>query len=301
MASTRRIRKQAKFENDRAYFVWFERLKSLATCRREWVNLPDTMNEEMIENTLFYKSSFVTFQEPDVGLISLPYTQSNLLNLYGYPTEVRPYSNYVGLNYPYMKLKDVVITFGNRTRTPDILFCMYYAARLADIQRTADINLFLMKMAGGGMVNSEEEKDQIMQAVTQISENSPFLAVMKKGALGGEPFKEIGFKAEYLGNEFNTSKTALLSEFLTYMGFENAVSDKKERMFTAEVNGLVGATEAGRNNCLIAPQYGADQINRKWGTNIEVRFRSGIDTLLNRAFDDALAEDAMEAGDEDVE
>lgn len=304
--SSRFNAERAQQENDQAYYYWFIKLKSLCKIRFEYENLPKTMNREYLEETLFYRAGACIFEDKDlseingeISLVNMPFTTSNLLNPYGYPTRITPYSSYCYAGYPEMSLEDSVICWCNDVRVPDYYTCEYYAKRLADLQRMHDVNLSHMKCAIVGYVDDQAEKDTIQQAYKKVNENELFLVVNRKGVLGTnldnkKPLGIIGTDVQYHGREFLTSAQYLITEFLTSVGYESNLQDKKERMTQSEVTGNSGGTEGSRNVSLVTRQYAFDQVNEKWNQNVKVTFRSNINTMLNQAFKDFEIEESEE-------
>ena len=69
------------------------------------------------------------------------------------------------------------------------------------------------------------------------------------------------------------------NEALTYLGIPSANVMKKERLIKDEVLRGLGGTLANRYSRLEARQHAVEQINKMFGTNIEVGIREEIDEL----------------------
>ena len=65
------------------------------------------------------------------------------------------------------------------------------------------------------------------------------------------------------------------------MGFESNPIEKRERLVVGETQGNNGETEAMRNSGLVMRQRCADAMNRMWGLNVNVKFRSNLPSMVN--------------------
>ena len=68
---------------------------------------------------------------------------------------------------------------------------------------------------------------------------------------------------------------------MTFCGIENSNQDKKERLVSDEVGSNYGNVEAQRNVMLNARKQAVEKINAMFGTNIDVHFRSNLQTMVN--------------------
>ena len=66
---------------------------------------------------------------------------------------------------------------------------------------------------------------------------------------------------------------------LTFFGVENGNSEKKERLITDEVMSNLGSVQAQRYVMLNSRRKAAEQINKMFGTDIEVNFRQDFSAL----------------------
>ena len=68
-------------------------------------------------------------------------------------------------------------------------------------------------------------------------------------------------------------KNQIWNEAMTYLGISNVSYQKKERLISDEVTRSMGGTIASRQSRLEMRKEACDQINRMFGTNIDVDFR----------------------------
>lgn len=127
-------------------FMW--RLMNLAISVFKWDNLPDGVDERMLEFWLL-RDGFVGFfydealksderRRAPEGYAVLPMMIQGQWDIYEYPRDRRAYA-VNGFNYDCTEDNSVII-FQNYLRVPMWLTLWQYAARLAETQRTIDIN-----------------------------------------------------------------------------------------------------------------------------------------------------------------
>lgn len=68
----------------------------------------------------------------------------------------------------------------------------------------------------------------------------------------------------------------ILNEALSYMGYDNANQDKRERLVSEEVNANNGLIMGQRNERLILRQKAAEEINALFGLNVSVDVREDL-------------------------
>lgn len=319
MSTNKWNRKYNRIRNNTNYAIWLDTLCLLCLCRYEWINLPSTCNEEYLEKTLFERGRACMFDDSfeydelpsdyEPILLTLGYTMFNNYDIYGFPTEIQPFSKYTGTRtFPTISYEHFEICWNNRRRLDDYQLCVEYASRISDIQRSIDINLMQQKMLTGFAVETQNQKDSITTALNDVAENNAFIIVDKnmwKNKLkNGNNIESltIGIKADYIVDKLQIQKNMLINEFLNRIGLENSNMDKRERVNSSETNGNIGELEAGRNIGLITRKDFCRRVNEKWGLNVDVRFRSDLATLLNKAFnevemmssDDSMLDDTTE-------
>ena len=85
------------------------------------------------------------------------------------------------------------------------------------------------------------------------------------------------------------------AEFLELIGISNLSVQKKERVIRDEIMSTMGGTIASRYSRFESRRKAIEEINKKWGTSIEVEFYDGLPTTIADA-DSYLNED-IEEGD----
>lgn len=262
--------------NNQTYIDYYQRLMEFAINMFEWRNLPPTVDERFLELTLYEKGYCLYFNDEVVGNLALTCTIGGMLDVYRIPTERRAFAvnGYNKICTP----QDSVLIFNNYLHTPTILTIELFARRLYEIERTIDVNVKAQKTPTL-LLASEQQRLTMKNLYMQYDGNEPFIFGDKDMEFDG--IKCLKTDAPYVADKLQVLKHQIWNEALTFCGIENSNQDKKERLVADEVGSNYGNIEAQRNVMLNARRQAADKINRMFGTNIEVGFRSSLNTMVN--------------------
>lgn len=259
-------------------FMW--RLMNLAISVFKWDNLPEGVDERMLEFWLL-RDGFVGFfydealksderRRAPEGYAVLPMMIQGQWDIYEYPRDRRAYA-VNGFNYECTEDNSVII-YQNYLRVPMWLTLWQYAYRLAETQRTIDINCMQQRTAR--IIRcSEDQRLTYLNAAKEVDEGLPWVHGDKNFDL--DAFQVFDTTTPYVGNELQTYKHQIWNEALTYLGIENVNTDKKERLISDEVVNNMGDVEAERFTRLNARKQACDEINKLFGLDVKVDFRSG--------------------------
>lgn len=262
--------------NNQTYIDYYQRLMEFAINMFEWRNLPPTVDERFLELTLYEKGYCLYFNDEVVGNLALACTIGGMLDVYRIPTERRAFA--VNGYNKICTSQDSVLIFNNYLHTPTILTIELFARRLYEIERTIDVNVKAQKTPTL-VLASEQQRLTMKNLYMQYDGNEPFIFGDKDMEFDG--IKCLKTDAPYVADKLQVLKHQIWNEALTFCGIENSNQDKKERLVADEVGSNYGNIEAQRNVMLNARRQAADKINRMFGTNIEVGFRSSLNTMVN--------------------
>lgn len=262
--------------NNQTYIDYYQRLMEFAINMFEWRNLPPTVDERFLELTLYEKGYCLYFNDEVVGNLALTCTIGGMLDVYRIPTERRAFA--VNGYNKNCTSQDSVLIFNNYLHTPTILTIELFARRLYEIERTIDVNVKAQKTPTL-VLASEQQRLTMKNLYMQYDGNEPFIFGDKDMEFDG--IKCLKTDAPYVADKLQVLKHQIWNEALTFCGIENSNQDKKERLVADEVGSNYGNIEAQRNVMLNARRQAADKINRMFGTNIEVGFRSSLNTMVN--------------------
>lgn len=267
--------------NQLTYTMYMWRLMNLAISVFKWSGLPDGIDERMLEWWLF-RDGFTGFFKDDLlmddprarapeGYAVLPMLLSGTFDNYEYPMDRRAYA-INGMNIPLTEENSVII-FNSYLRVPMFMTIQQYAWRLAEIQRSIDINIRQQRTAKA-ILCDEKQRMTFLNLTKEVDEGKPWIYGDKNVNL--DDIKVIDTTTPYIGNELQTYKHQIWNEALTYLGIENTNTDKKERLISDEVINNMGDVEAERFTRLNARKQACAQINDLFGLDVDVDFRSGI-------------------------
>lgn len=277
--------------NNQTYIDYYQRLMEFAINMFEWRNLPSTVDERFLELTLYEKGYCLYFNDEVVGNLALTCTIGGMLDVYRIPTERRAFA--VNGYNKICTSQDSVLIFNNYLHTPTILTIELFARRLYEIERTIDVNVKAQKTPTL-VLASEQQRLTMKNLYMQYDGNEPFIFGDKDMEFDG--IKCLKTDAPYVADKLQVLKHQIWNEALTFCGIENSNQDKKERLVADEVGSNYGNIEAQRNVMLNARRQAADKINRMFDTNIEVGFRSSLNTMVNS---ENVSRETFEGVDED--
>lgn len=253
--------------NDLTFKVIFEKFKLVSMTAFKWNGLPDGILERHIERALFDHGKAIFFRVPDAGFMCLECTDGGAVNVYGDPLSYNAY----GFNFMQnISAEDCVIIENNMLRLPTRDFLMFYTNKIAEAERTMDVNVKSNKTP---VVMLCDDKDVLSakRIFQQVDGNVP--AIFADKALNMESISSLDLKARFLGNELMDYKHSVEAELLTFLGKNNPAVDKKERLITDEANSNNELIASFMELQLEARRRACKAINKKFGLGITVERR----------------------------
>lgn len=262
---------EPELANDLTFIDYLTRLENICISMFDWVNVPPTIDVRFLEHTLCEYGVAVYFNEPDVGDIALTCTIGPELNIYRIPINRHAYA--VNGFQRDLSDRDSVLIFNNYMHTPTIMTLYLFAARLTEIERTIDINVKAQKTPVI-IVCDEEQVLTAKNAYAQISSNHPVIIGPRN--LDWKNINTLNTAAPFVALDLASLKKQIWNEALSFLGVNTVNTDKKERQIAMEVQANLGTGQAQREVMLAARQDAVNQINAMFHTEIEVRFKEGI-------------------------
>lgn len=275
-------KQQALKQNVYTYNAYFNMLEEIACNVFEWHGLPETVDQRFMELTLFEQGSVLYFRDEYVGDVTLPWVMGEDWNLYMVPITRYPYSwsGFQGQCNP----KNSVIIWNNYLRTPTAYIIAWYAYRLADIERTMEVNVRAQKTPVA-ILCDEKELLSFKNIYAEIDGNTPVLFGTKN--LDLDRIKAISTHAPFIADKTQLLLRQTWNEALTFLGVYNGSSEKRERQVSQEAIASQGGVGANRAVLLNSRQQAAREINRLFGTNISVNINEQV---MRAGFDDSVKE-----------
>lgn len=254
--------------NELTFRTIFDKYRLIAVNMFEWSGLPDGIQERHVEETLFEYGKAVFVRDPLMGHLCLRCDPGTGVNVYNDPVKWRAIGH--GYNREYDADECVVID-NNKGRIPTRDFIMFYANKLAEAERTMDVNVKANKTP---YIIACDDKDVLTfkSIFAQIDGNVPAIFADKGLNLNALEVLQTGVK--FLGNELTDYKHAVESDVLTFLGVDNVGVDKRERLITDEAESNNQLIESFRELQLESRRRACEEINALFGLNVSVRVRS---------------------------
>lgn len=277
---------QRVYDNQMSFDMYLWRLMDIAMSVFDWRNLPDGIDPRMLEYWLLLNGFCAFFYDEDLksasmdrwtggkapeGYAVLQCMVSGEWDMYNYPQDIRAYS-VNGMNIQLTHENSVLI-FNDYLRVPMFYTLEMYARRMAEIDRTIDVNVRAQKTPK--VVRCDRQQRLTFENLAkEVDENEYWIMGDKSLALSD--VEVLDLTSPYVGNELQILKHQYWNEVLTYLGVENVNTEKKERLVSDEVMSNMGDVEVQRFTRLNARKWACEQINETFGLDVDVDFRSGI-------------------------
>ena len=286
--------------NDQTYIDYLERLKRICLSMFEWVNLPSSMNARWLERTLYYNGKASLLKDKNYGFINTMCSSAGDLNIYGLPTSLGCYGFgyysqrklYTGLNPLYTEAQqrardfyECILVYNNWDPIPTCATIELFALRLYESERSADVNIKGQKYP---YVIATDEKQRLFveNLYSQIDGNHPVIFGDKK-QLNPDVIKTINTESPFVADKLKDYQKEIWNDFFTFMGINNIMVEKKERLVTDEANSNNEVINLNLQSFLAPRQEACRQFNEKFGLTgtdkeISVRLRSDLYNIIKR-------------------
>ena len=279
--------KDAVLLNDASYYDYLDRMRKIALSMFEWKGLPDSMNARYLEMTLFYKGQAGLLYDKDYGFINTQTTDSGYINIYGLPSRIQCYSyRYNEMRDLYVKGsgepkdKEAILVLNNYDRTPTATTLQLFAYRLAQAQRTADVNIMAMRTPI--LITTDQRQEFSMRKLyEQYDGNTPVIFADKNSGLNPDAVRAIKTDAPFIANDILQYKIAIWNEFLSFLGISN-LDEKRERLITSEIDSNNELVNMNLQSYLIPRKKACEEFNQKYGMNIDVKVRSDLYNIIKQ-------------------
>ena len=276
--------------NNDTYIDYLERMKKICLSLFEWENLPKTMNSRFLEMCLFYNGQAALLYDDDYGYINTMAADGGYINIYGLPTEIQCYSYQFNQRRSlYLtdtgeeKGKECILVLNNYERIPTCSTIYLFAYRLAEAQRTADVNI---KAERTPVLITTDQKQlyTLKKMYEEFDGNSPAIFA-DKNVLTPDALKALKTDAPYIADKIMDYKREIWNEFLTFIGVSN-LSEKRERLVTSEVDSNNELLNLNLQSLLTTRKEACKQFNEKYGLMgkkaIDVKVRSDLYNIIKQ-------------------
>ena len=269
--------------NNATYIDYLNRLRLLATSLFTWENLDEVAGfgaSRFLEQSLFNNGRACFVKDDELGFMVLNVNPSDKLNVYNLPTRVMAWSIGYEKNYDF---DDVVYIMNNELQLPTSQTINLIAYRLYETERTIDTNLIAQKTPI--LIEGDTKTILTLKNVyMQYSGNTPFIFGNKQFDISNK-LNVLKTDAPYLIDKLTIHKHELWNEALTYLGIDNANTDKKERLITDEVESNNDLINFYLNCFYKTRKQACELINEKFlkdsDLKISISLNKDIADLLN--------------------
>lgn len=266
-------------KNNQIYIDYLDRLKLIATSLFTWEGLDDiagTGASRFLELVLYENGRAMFTKDKELGYVVLKVLPDDKFNIYMLPTKVQGFSFEFNRDYEF---DDIVYIMNNNLCKPTFETLRLMAYRLYEVETTIETNLIAQKTPV--LIEGDTKTILTLKNVyMQYSGNIPFIFGSKKFDINNK-LNVLRTDAPYLLDKLALHKHEVWDEMLTFLGINNANTDKKERLITDEVNSNNELINYYLN-CFYKPRKMAcDELNAKYGLNINVTLNQDIKKLLN--------------------
>ena len=250
------------------------------------------MNSRWIERSLYYNGKCALFKDKKYGFINTNCSSAGYINIYGLPSELECYSFeyqsrkklYTGItNEENQKDTDAILVLNDWEGTPTSGTMDLFAYRLYEAQRTCDTNIIAQKTPI--MVIVDEKQRLMMENLyNQYNGNQPFI-FGDKSQLSEEMLRTLDTKAPYIADKITDYKKEIWNEALTFLGVNNLMIEKKQRMITDEASSNNELINLNLMSFLAPRQEACKKFNELYGLTgtdkeISVRVRSDLHNVI---------------------
>ena len=158
-----------------------------------------------------------------------------------------------------------------------------FAYRLYEAERTCDVNIKAQKTPV--LIVIDDKQRLFMENLySQYDGNKPFI-FGDKNQLSADSIRAIKTDAPFIADKLTDYKKEIWNEALTFLGINNIMIDKKERLVSDEANSNNELINLNLQSYLAPRQLACKQFNEKFnltGTDkeISVRVRSDLHNII---------------------
>ena len=276
--------------NNQTYIDYLERMKKICLSMFEWQNLPPSMNSRFLEMCLFYNGQAAMLYSDTYGFINTMAADGGYVNLYGLPTEINCYSyRFNERRSLYMtdtgeeKGKECILVMNNYERIPTTVSISLFAARLAEAQRTADVNIKSLRTPI--LITTDQRQYYTLKKMYEEYDGNTPAIFADKNLITPDALKAIKTDSPVLLDDLMQYKREIWNEFLTFAGLQN-LSEKKERLISNEVDSNNEVINMNLQALLIPRKEACRQFNEKYGLMgdkaIDVKVRSDLYNIVKQ-------------------
>lgn len=285
--------------NTATYNDYLARLRRIALSRFEWVNLPSSMDSFELEKSLFFHGMASFLKDENYGFINTNTSNNGYINIYGLPTSLNCWAFsfqtsrklYTGLKAENdEQQKDfeknfAILVLNNIEREPTAGTIELFAYRLFQAESVAFTNINAQKTPVL-IVCDEKQRLTLENLYAQYSGNYHMIfGDSSQLNVDQKPIQAIKTDAPFIADKIMDYKKEIWNEALTFLGVNNIMVDKKERLVSDEANSNNELINLNLESYLATRQKACEQFNELFNLKdtdkaISVRVRSDLHNII---------------------
>lgn len=264
----------SQLTNMKTYLMYRKEMLTLAENVFEFKNLPLFIDVSYLNETLLRNGSIAFFKDDVLGVIALPYDVIGNFDIYGRPLQIMARAAN-GTYYKKLNRDEFVIMYDNNGKYPIYLDICQMAERIALSKRTIDVNI-VQQRTPRIWKTSQDKKRTLQDMLSEIDGMKENIATYE--SIDIDDMNAVLAPAPFVADKIDLHLDKEWAEFYRLIGVANLIEQKKERMIKDEMNASQGGTIASRFSRFEPRKRAIDEINKKFGTNIEVSYYDGEPT-----------------------
>ena len=266
------------------YDKYRQLINKLIMNRIEWVGLPDTVDPRWLEvtlaqygNAIFYdgtstsagkEEAFVRASKEDAIFLVSKVVQQGSPDVYGNFNDYRA----IGFNFNYqIPHGEGVVIWNSTTRENSWMIMNSFAQDLAEIDSIAKLNRKQQRFAK--IIAADESAiNDAERVLKKVDQGEPVIMGLKS-LTDKVTAATLDLSVPYLQADFHKDRESLMAELFTYLGIKNVGREKSTYMNYSETDLSNDAIARVREDLLSPRKQAAEEINRKWGLNVDVRWK----------------------------
>ena len=264
----------SQLTNMKTYLMYRQEMLTLAENVFEFKNLPEFIDVSYLNKTLLRNGSIAFFMDEVLGLIALPYDVIGNYDIYGRPLEIMARAAN-GTYYKKLRRDEFVIMYDNNGRYSIFLDICQMSERIALSKRTIDVNI-VQQRTPRIWKTSQDKKRTLSDMLANIDGMEENIATYE--SIDIDDMNVVLAPAPYVADKIDLHLDKEWAEFYRLIGVANLIEQKKERMIKDEMSASQGGTIASRFSRFEPRKRAIEEINKKFGTNIEVSYYDGEPT-----------------------
>lgn len=262
----------SELQNVRTFDYYFNRLSNIALAIYEWTDLPDTVDPRFLELSIYRNGMCLFFKDEVLDRFdALPCMIGGTFDTHNIPILRRAYAAN-GYQYECDNTNSVII-YHNYMHGVPLWDIEMFATRLADYQRTEDVNVRAQKTPIVTLAD-DDQKAAWENIILSYMGNVPLMLANK--SLNPDALKVLKTDAPFTADKIEELRVQVWNDAMSYLGVSNVNVTKKERLITDEVQRNMGGVLASRYSPLEMRKMACEKINEMWGLKVDVKYREDI-------------------------